>query len=217
MLPAYLEIPLQLATVVPIELCSVGSINVCEVVKQDLRKTWRGWIISLCKPTSCYPHALLWPTEKRKQPLENAEETFRPIYRLKDESVMNDGSCSVVFPVSPVRSHQSWLVSPTTSRPAGHVVPSLLPSESPQPRRGTATEPNEPHTAEQTAAAGRRGVKFCRSNSWADIQHHTIMSAPVVIAGRWPADNREAVCWWWWVVSVFPRPPGKRCFNVTHS
>lgn len=37
MLPPYLKIPPQLATVVPIERCSVGSINVCEVAPQSAR------------------------------------------------------------------------------------------------------------------------------------------------------------------------------------
>lgn len=47
---------------------------------------------------------------------------------------------------------------------------------------------------------------------------HNVVSVNDVTAGCLPADNREAVCcWWWWVVSVFPRPPGKHCFNVTHS
>lgn len=42
MLPPYLKIPTQLATVVPIERCGVGSINVCEVAPQsatDMKRT----------------------------------------------------------------------------------------------------------------------------------------------------------------------------------
>lgn len=47
---------------------------------------------------------------------------------------------------------------------------------------------------------------------------HNVVSVNDLTAGCLPADNREAVCcWWWWVVSVFPRPPGKHCFDVTHS
>ncbi|KAF6726812.1 hypothetical protein FQA47_010530 [Oryzias melastigma] len=57
------------------------------------------------------------------------------------------------------------IVFPFSAEKQEHTNMNGVEVEASLPRRGTATEPNEPHTAEQTAAAGRRGVKFCRSNS----------------------------------------------------
>lgn len=130
--------------------------------------------------------------------------------KLKEEPVSVRWMMEALFPLCPVRNHQPrspqrpghlgkiWCAAATTATIA--LIPSASRDLSSRPPLGRVVSNSTAVTPELIFSS------------------HNVVSVNDVTAGCLPADNREAVCcWWWWVVSVFPRPPGKHCFNVTHS